>query len=104
VQSVNGSTLVLSEASGNTVTIRLAPSTKVSKTLSVRHSAVRPGDTIIVQGAPNAKGTLVAASVTDSGAGRSAGATAGATGSGGSGSGSGSGSAVGSLFSSGGGG
>jgi hypothetical protein len=110
VQSVDGNTLVLSEVSGNTVKVRLASSTKVAKTQSVKHSAVRPGDTLIVQGAPNAKGTVVASSVTDSGAGGGAaraggagtgtGAGAGSTSSSGRG---GGGSAVGSLFSGGGG-
>ncbi|MGI8715549.1 MAG: DUF5666 domain-containing protein, partial [Solirubrobacteraceae bacterium] len=106
VQSIDGDTLVLNEASGNTVKVRLSSATKVSKSEAVKHSAVRPGDTIIVAGAANSRGTLVAASVTDSGAGagsRTAGTGAAGTGAGGSGS-SASGSAVGSLFSSRGGG
>jgi hypothetical protein len=103
VASVNGKTLVLTEASGNTVKVRLTSTTTIAKSLPVSRSSVRPGDTVIVQGVPNSSGTVVAASVTDSGAGRSS-ATGGSSSSGaGSGSG-GSGSAVGSLFSSGGGG
>ena len=69
VQSVNGDTIVLTEASGNTVKVRLSSSTKVTKTESVKRSAVRPGDTVIVAGAPNSKGTLVAATLTDAGSG-----------------------------------
>jgi hypothetical protein len=121
VQSVNGNALVLSETSGTTVQVRLASSTKVTKNTSVKRSAVRPGDTLIVQGAPNAKGTVVASTVTDSGAGGtglgtglggSGGGAGGATGATGAAGGSGSraggshsggGSAVGSLFSGGGG-
>jgi hypothetical protein len=105
VASVNGKTLVLTEISGNTVKVRLTSSTKISKSLPVSRHAVRPGDTIIVQGAPNSQGTTVAASVTDSGAGASrgsasgsSGASAGGSSSGGSSSG-GSGGGVGSLFS-----
>lgn len=104
VQSVNGNTIVLSEATGNTVQVQLSSATKVSKTQSVGRSAVRPGDTVIVEGITNSKGTLVAARVTDSGN-SSAGTTGGSGTSATSGTGgSGSSSAVGSLFSSGGGG
>jgi hypothetical protein len=103
VASVNGKTVVLTETSGNTVNVRLSSSTKISKNQSVSHKAIRPGDTIIVQGAPNAKGTTVAASVTDSGA-SSTGSSSSASGASSSGSSSsgGSGGGVGSLFSSGG--
>jgi hypothetical protein len=102
VASVNGRTIVLTETSGNTVKVRLSPSTKITKNQAVSRHAVRPGDTIIVQGAPNARGTTVAASVTDSGTGS---AGSGSPSSGGSSSGSSSGTSgggVGSLFSSGG--
>jgi len=103
VSSVNGKTLVLTETSGNTVNIRLSSSTKISKNQSASHKAIRPGDTIIVQGAANAKGTTVAASVTDSGASStgSSSSGSGASSSGSSSSGA-SGGGVGSLFSSGG--
>lgn len=103
VASVNGQTLVLTETSGNTVNVRLSSSTKISKNQSVSRHAIRPGDTIIVQGAANAKGTTVAASVTDSGA-SSTGSSSSASGASSSGSSSsgGSGGGVGSLFSSGG--
>jgi hypothetical protein len=103
VASVNGRTIVLTETSGNTVKVRLSPSTKITKNQSVSRHAVRPGDTLFVQGAPNSKGTTVAASVTDSGASSTG---SGSSSSGGSSSGSsssgGSGGGVGSLFSSGG--
>jgi hypothetical protein len=102
VSSVNGKTFVLTETSGNTVKVRLTSSTKISKSQSVSSKAVRPGDTIIVQGAPNRQGTTVAASVTDSGAGGTAssgsGSGSGGSSTGGSGSG-GSRGGVGSLFS-----
>jgi hypothetical protein len=102
VASVNGKTIVLTETSGNTVKVRLSSATKITKNQPVSRHAVRPGDTIIVQGAPNSKGTTVAASVTDSGAGSTG---SGSPSSGGSSSGTSSGTSrggVGSLFSSGG--
>lgn len=103
VASVNGRTLVLTETSGDTVNVRLSSSTKISKNQSVSRHAIRPGDTLIVQGAANAKGTTVAASVTDSGASStgSSSSGSGASSSGSSSSGA-SGAGVGSLFSSGG--
>jgi hypothetical protein len=125
VSTVNGKTLVVTEASGNTVKVQLSPSTKITKNQSVSRSAIRPGDTVVIAGAPNSTGTVVAATVSDSGSGSALGALAGGLGAGGasaggastggagaagagaSGSGSGSGrgsnSAVGSLFSGGGG-
>jgi hypothetical protein len=97
VASVNGRTLVLTETSGNTVKVRLSPSTTITKSQSVSRHAVRPGDTIIVQGAANAQGTTVAASVSDTGA---SAASSGSSSSSASGTGrSGAGGGVGSLFS-----
>ena len=98
VASVNGRTVYLTETSGNTVKVKLSASTKISKSQSAGRSSVRPGDTVVVTGVPNSSGTVVAASLTDSGAGRGpSGASAG-----GGASSSGSRSAVGSLFSPGG--
>lgn len=99
VASVDGKMIYVTEASGNTVKVKLSSATKLSKTQSVKRSAIHPGDTVIVSGVPGSSGALTAASVTDSGN------RGGATGSSGSTTGSGSGgsgSAVGSLFSSGG--
>jgi len=110
VASVKGSTLYVTETSGNTVKVKLSSATKLSKTQSVSRSAIHPGDTVVVSGVSGSGGTVTAASVTDSGT-RAAGAFgfgggAGSTSSGSGGSaGSGKGgtsSAVGSLFSSGG--
>jgi hypothetical protein len=113
VASVNGRTIYLTEASGNTVKVKVSSATKVSKTQSASRKAIRPGDTIVVSGVPGSGGTVSAATVTDSGVrtaggsgapGKSgSGATSGAGGASSSGSsGGGSKSAVGSLFSSGG--
>jgi Domain of unknown function (DUF5666) len=104
VSSVNGKTLYVTDTSGNTVKVKLTPSTKITKTQSAGRKAIRPGDTIIVTGAPSSGGATTAASVTDSGnrSGASGSGSAGSGGAGGAGGAGGSGSAVGSLFSSGG--
>lgn len=102
VASVSGETIYVTETSGNTVKVRLSSATKVSKTQPVSRSAIRPGDTIIVQGVTGSGGTVSAASVTDSGTRPAGGARLGFGGGGGTGKSGGGNSAVGSLFSSGG--
>jgi hypothetical protein len=98
VKSVDGSTIYVSDSSGNTVKVTLSPVAKISKSLKVSKQSVRPGDTVVVQGVKGSQGTLNATSVSDSGASASSPA-GGSTASGSSRSGS---SAVGSLFGAGG--
>jgi hypothetical protein len=93
VSSVAGKTVYVTDTSGNTVKVNLSSATKITKSLGVSKSAVRPGDTVIIQGLKSSNGTVDATSLNDSGA-RSAGSGSGAS-SGGSGSAS---SAVNSLF------
>jgi hypothetical protein len=101
VSSLSGRTLFLSDVSGNTVKVKLASSTKISKSLPVPRRSIHPGDSVVIQGIKNSSGTLIAASVSDSGtSGRS---TSGSSSSSSSSSG-GSSSGVGSLFTPGGGG
>ncbi|MBV9799817.1 MAG: hypothetical protein JO039_17350 [Solirubrobacterales bacterium] len=69
VTSVNGNSLYITEASGNTVKVTLSSATKVTKSVGVSKSAVRPGDTVIVTGVKNSGGTVAATSVSDTGAG-----------------------------------
>ena len=99
VASVNGRTLVLTETGGDTVKVKLTSSTSITKTEKVGHRSVHPGDTISVTGS-SGKGTVTAASVTDSGdtsTSTSSAGSSGATGSSSSGS-SSSGGGVSSLF------
>jgi len=98
IASVNGRSLYVTDSTGNTVKVKLSSATKVTKSLGVSRSSLHPGDAVVIRGLKNSSGTLIATSVSDSGA--VAGAT-GAAGSGGSTNGSSS-SAVGSLFSGGG--
>jgi hypothetical protein len=98
ITSVNGRSLYVNDSSGDTVQVKLSSATKLTKSLGVSRSSLHPGDTVVIRGLKNSKGTLIATSVSDSGAAAgstgAAGSRAGATGS--------SSSALGSLFSAGG--
>jgi hypothetical protein len=103
VAGVKGKTILLTDASGNTVKVKVTASTKITKNQSVSRHAIRPGDTIIVTGGSGSGATTTAATITDSGnRGGGSSSGSGSGGSSGSGSGGGGNSAVGSLFSSGG--
>jgi hypothetical protein len=68
ISSVNGDTVYLTDATGNTVKVTLSSTTKLTKSLGVSKSALHPGDSVVIQGVKNSSGTLVATSVSDSGA------------------------------------
>jgi hypothetical protein len=103
VSSIDGNTIYVTQpTSGNVVKVKLSSVTKITKNLGVRRSAIRPGDTVVVQGATGTGGTITATSLSDSGArGAGFGGFGGSQSSPGSG---GSGSPLSSLFGSGGGG
>jgi hypothetical protein len=101
VASLNDRSIYVKTVSGNTVKVRLVSATKVSKSLSVSRKAIRPGDSVVVQGASGSGGTLTATSISDTGAsssGSSGSAASGSTGTGSTSSTSGSGSGSSSLF------
>jgi Domain of unknown function (DUF5666) len=116
ISSVNGKSLYVTTAGGNVVKVKLTSATQISKSLTVKRSALHPGDTVVIRGLTNSKGTMTASSVSDSGAvarggAGGSGAPGGGPGAGGAvassnggagGSGASASSAVGSLFSSGG--
>ena len=83
VASIDGKTLTLTEASGDTVKVKLTSATKISKTESAKRSQIHPGDTITVSGVTSKQGTVSAATVTDSGP-RTTGSSSSAGSSGGS--------------------
>ncbi len=102
VSSVDGKNVYVTEtANGNVVKVQLSSATKITKSVGVSKSAIRPGDTVVVQGLKKSGGAISATSVSDSGA-RAGGSGAGSGGgSGGTSSGtssSRSSSAVNSLF------
>jgi hypothetical protein len=68
VSSVNGNTIYVLQASGNTVKVTLSSATKITKSQSTSKSSLHPGDALVIQGATGKSGTLAATSVSDSGA------------------------------------
>jgi hypothetical protein len=99
VSNVKGKTLYMSDTSGNTIKVKLSSATKITKSLAVGRQSVHPGDSVVIQGAKAANGTVHATSVSDSGTST----TSSTSGTSASSSGT-SGSGVSSLFSTGGGG
>jgi Domain of unknown function (DUF5666) len=83
ISSVNGNTIYLTDTTGNTVKVTLSSSTKLTKSLGVSKSALHPGDSVVIQGVKNSSGTLVATSVSDSGARTTGGGSTGASSAGG---------------------
>ena len=80
VSSVSGNAIYVTEtATGNVIKVTLNGATKVTKNIGVAKSALRPGDTVVIQGLKGSNGTITATSVSDSGA-RSGGAGAGSGG------------------------
>lgn len=68
VSTIAGKTIYITDFSGNTIAVKLSSVTKVTKSVGVSRSALRPGDTVIVQGLKGSGGTIQATSVSDSGA------------------------------------
>jgi hypothetical protein len=67
IASVDGTTIYLTESSGNTIKVKLASTTKLTKSQSVSKSSLDPGDTVVIQGVKGANGTVTATSISDSG-------------------------------------
>ena len=94
VSTIAGNTIYITDpTTGNTIKVTLSSVTKITKSVGVSKSALRPGDTVVIQGLKQSNGSISATSVSDAGV-RSA---AGGSGGGGSGGGGG-GGAVSSLF------
>ena len=68
ISSVDGNTIYLTDVSGNTVKVKLSSATKITKSQGVSKRALRPGDSVVIQGAKDSAGTLSATTVSDSGA------------------------------------
>lgn len=94
VSAIDGNTLYVKEANGNTVAVKLSAATRITKSEPASRSRIFPGDQVVVSGSGGPKGTVDAASVSDSGAG----AGGSGTGTGGSGSSSATSSAISALF------
>jgi hypothetical protein len=63
VSNVSGHTIYVTDTQGDTVAVKAASGAKVSRASSAAVSQIHPGDTVIVQGARNANGTLTATSI-----------------------------------------
>jgi hypothetical protein len=101
VTAVDGSTIYLSEISGNTVKVTVNPATTITKAQPVARTRIHPGDTISVRGLTTAAGTIVATAITDAGA-PATGSGAPGAGAAGGGAGAAGGGGLSSLFGSGG--
>ncbi|MEA2275083.1 MAG: hypothetical protein QOC78_43 [Solirubrobacteraceae bacterium] len=96
VSVVDGSTLYVTGAQGNTVRVRPAPGATVTRTVRSSARSIRPGETVVVQGTTTRSGAISATSIRATAAGLGFGGFGGG-GSGGSGRG-GAGGAVDQLF------
>jgi hypothetical protein len=67
VSSLDGSSVYVSEGSGNTVKVKLSSATKISKSLRVSKKSLRPGDSVTITGVTSSKGVVSATSVSDTG-------------------------------------
>jgi hypothetical protein len=73
VTEVKGSTLYVTNASGNLVVVTLTPATTVTRNAKSTVSALEPGDTVVVQGTKSSNGTVTATSLSDTAQGVTAG-------------------------------
>jgi hypothetical protein len=82
VTAIKGSTLYVTDTSGNVVKVSTSAASQVSKTTTGTVKDIKPGDTVVVRGTQGKNGTIAAASISLGGGGSSAisGANGGATG------------------------
>jgi len=85
VKLVDGSTIYVTDTSGNTVTVKTTDSSQFTKQASVGLKDVQPGDTVIIRGAAQSDGSISAATLTDNGPAGTTGATGARSGAGGAG-------------------
>jgi uncharacterized protein (UPF0333 family) len=83
VKLVDGNTIYLTDFSGNTITVTTSASSTYTKQQTASLHDVQPGDTLVVRGATQPDGSVVAAQVNDSGPGGAAGGFGGRAGGGG---------------------
>ncbi|MGW7002252.1 hypothetical protein ACWGCW_05310 [Streptomyces sp. NPDC054933] len=69
VKLVDGSTIYVTDAQGNTVKITTAQSTQVSEAKSGKVSDLQPGQTVVVRGNQDSSGDIAATTVTEGGLG-----------------------------------
>jgi hypothetical protein len=91
VAYIDGSTLYVTNAEGNTVKVKTSQASTVTKTVKAEVKSIRPGETVVITGATGAKGEVSAESIRVGGAGGGLGALFGGSGRGAGGGGGGGG-------------
>jgi hypothetical protein len=69
VAYLDGDTLYVTNAEGNTVKVTAAPGASVTKTVKAKVREIRPGETVVVTGTPGANGAISAESIRVGGSG-----------------------------------
>lgn len=69
VTAIKGSTLYVTDASGNVVKVSTSAASQVTKTTAGTVKDIKPGDTVVVRGAQGKNGTIAADSISLGGAG-----------------------------------
>jgi len=69
VTVIEGNTVYVTSASGSIVKVELTPTTKVTRNASVAVSALKPGDTVVVEGSTAKSGSVSATSIAATAAG-----------------------------------
>jgi hypothetical protein len=69
VTAIKGSTLYITDASGNIVKVSTSAGSQVSKSVTGKVTDIRPGDTVVVRGTTGTNGTIAAESITLGGGG-----------------------------------
>lgn len=63
VSSTKGRTLYVEDSNGTTVKVKLGGQAKITRSAKAKAGAIHPGDTVVIQGTKNSRGTVTAASV-----------------------------------------
>jgi hypothetical protein len=69
VTAIKGSTLYVTDASGNTVKVKTSAASQVTKAVTGKVADIKPGDTIVVRGSKGKNGVIAADSISLGGAG-----------------------------------
>ncbi len=69
VTAIKGSTLYVTDTSGNTVKVSTSAASQVTKTVTGTVKDVHPGDTVVIRGATKKNGTIAASSISLGGGG-----------------------------------
>jgi hypothetical protein len=69
VANVKGKTLYVTSADGNTIAVKVTGSSTITRTADASAGKVRPGDSVVVQGAKRASGAVEATSIAATAAG-----------------------------------